>query len=125
MDNLLQSLRFAFRALVKNRLLSSLAVVSLALAIAGNATVFSLVSAMLLRPLPYENPETLLLLWQTDRDNAAFDLTPTSPANYADWKRATRSFERMAAMRPEPLSLTGGDRPEPVQQRSRVISSRS
>lgn len=114
MDNLLQSLRFALRALVKNRLLSFLAVVSLALAIAGNATVFSLVSAMLLRPLPYENPETLLLLWQTDRDNAAFDLTPTSPANFADWKRETRSFERMAAMRPEPLSLTGGDRPEPV-----------
>ena len=61
MDNLLQSLRFAFRALVKNRLLSLLAVVSLALAIAGNATVFSLVSAMLLRPLPYQNPETLLV----------------------------------------------------------------
>ena len=114
MDNLLQSLRFAFRALVKNRLLSFLAVVSLAFAIAGNATVFSLVSAMLLRPLPYENPETLLLLWQTDRDNAAFDLTPASPANFADWKRETRSFERMAAMRPQPLSLTGGDRPEPV-----------
>ena len=114
MDNLLQSLRFAFRSLLKNRLLSLLAVVSLALAIAGNATVFSLVSAMLLRPLPYEHPETLLLLWQTDRDNAAFDLTPASPANYADWKRETRSFERMAAMRPQPLSLTGGDRPEPV-----------
>ena len=121
MDNLLQSLRFAFRALVKNRLLSFLAVVSLALAIAGNATVFSLVSAMLLRPLPYENPETLLLLWQTDRDNAAFDLTPASPANYADWKRETRSFEQMAAMRPQPLSLTGGDRPEPVA--SAAVSS--
>ena len=121
MDNLLQSLRFAFRALVKNRLLSFLAVVSLALAIAGNATVFSLVSAMLLRPLPYENPETLLLLWQTDLDNAAFDLTPASPANYADWKRETRSFEQMAAMRPQPLSLTGGDRPEPVA--SAAVSS--
>ena len=121
MDNLLHSLRFAFRALVKNRLLSLLAVVSLALAIAGNATVFSLVSAMLLRPLPYENPETLLLLWQTDRDNAALDLTPASPANYADWKRETRSFEQMAAMRPQPLSLTGGDRPEPVT--SAAVSS--
>ena len=83
--------------------------------------MFSLVSAMLLRPLPYENPETLLLLWQTDLDNAAFDLTPASPANYADWKRETRSFEQMAAMRPQPLSLTGGDRPEPVA--SAAVSS--
>lgn len=114
MGNVLQSLRFAVRALVKNRLLSLLAVVSLATAIAGNATVFSLVSAMLLRPLPYENPETLVLLWQTDRDNTTFDLTPASAANYADWKRETRSFSQMAPMRPEPLSLTGGDRPEPV-----------
>ncbi len=114
MDNVLQSLRFAVRTLVKNRLLSLLAVLSLAIAIAGNATVFSLVSAMLLRPLPYENPETLLLLWQTDRENAAFDLTPASAANYADWKRETQSFVQMAAMRPEPLSLTGGDRPEAV-----------
>ena len=100
--------------MAKNRLVSALAVASLAIAIAGNATVFSLVSAMLLRPLPYESPETLVLLWQTDRDNAALDLTPASPGNFADWKRELRSFERMAAMRPEPLTLTGGDRPEPI-----------
>jgi putative ABC transport system permease protein len=114
MDNLIQDIRLSLRSLLKNRLVSILAVGSLALAISGNTTVFSLVNAILLRPLPYEDPDRLVFIWQTNQENPSFDLSPVSPANFVDWREASRSFTDIAALRTEPSSLTGGDRPEAV-----------
>ncbi len=114
MDTLIQDVRLAFRSLLKNRLVSLLAVGSLALAISGNTTVFSLVNAILLRPVPYDDPDRLVFVWQTNQENPNFDLSPVAPANFVDWREASRSFTDMAAMRNDPLSLTGGDRPEPL-----------
>ena len=84
MDTLFRDIRSASRALVKSPLVSLLAAGSLALAISGNTTVFSLVNALLLRPVPFEDPERLVFLWQSNRENPNFDLTPVSPANFID-----------------------------------------
>ncbi len=83
----------------------------MALGIGANSAVFSLVDAVLLRPLSYAEPERLVWLWEA---NAAQKLpvVPASPANFADWKEQSRSFEAMGAWRDVNLTLTGREFPE-------------
>ncbi len=112
MDSLIQDLRLAVRVLLKNRLVTFVATLSLALAIAGNTTVFSLVSGFMFLTLPYE-PERLVNLFQTttaQTNNRTF----VSSANFVDWRERSRSFDQLAAVRPGRFTLTGGDEPEPV-----------
>ena len=113
MNSLIQDVRLAGRVLLKHRLVTLVAIVSLALAIAGNTTVFSLVSAFMFRTLPVE-PERLVNLFQTITAQAN-DRTFVSSANFVDWRERSRSFDELAAMRPGRFNLTGGDEPEPVR----------
>ena len=111
MNSLIQDVRLAGRVLLKHRLVSVVAILSLALAIAGNTTVFSLVSAFMFRTLP--SAERLVNLFQTitAQTNAR---TFVSSANFVDWRERSRSFDELAAMRPGRFNLTGGDQPEPA-----------
>jgi putative ABC transport system permease protein len=59
---------------------------------------FSLVNVLLIRPLPYPDPDRLVVLWQSEKESTGFDLTPTSPANFVDWQERSTSFEEMAAL---------------------------
>ena len=113
MESLIQDLRLAVRVLLKHRLVTFLATLSLALAIAGNTTVFSLVSAFVFHTWPYEDPERLVVILQTSTYQT-IDPTLVSPANFVDWRERSRSFDELAAMRLRRFSLTGGDEPEPV-----------
>ena len=112
MNSLIHDVRLALRLLLKHRLVSVVATLSLALAIAGNTTVFSLVSAFMFPMLPDE-PERLVNLFETNTyqtNSRAF----VSSANFVDWRERSRSFDELAAMRPGRFNLTSGDEPEPV-----------
>lgn len=111
MSDFFQDLRFSARLLSRSPGFFLVAVLTLALGIGANSAVFSLLDAVLLRPLPYANPERLVWLWES---NAARKLpvVPASPANFADWARESRMFEAMAAWRDVNLTLTGAETPE-------------
>ena len=101
----LADLRGGGRALRKRPGLTALAIVTLVLGIGANGAIFSLVDAVLLRPLPYADPDRLVMAWEFDRRRAS-DLEMTSLSNYRDFKSG-RSFESTAAWgRPEALTLT-------------------
>jgi putative ABC transport system permease protein len=114
MRDLFQDLRLGLRTLGKTPVVSVLAVLSLGLAIGGNTTVFSMVDAILLRPLPFRDPDTLVMLWEANPANPLLDINRTSAENFLDFREGTSAFEHLSAIRPAAPSLTEGDRPEPV-----------
>ncbi len=114
MGHLLQDVRLGLRTLAKTPIVSVLAILSLGLAIAGNTTVFSIVDALLLRPLPFREPDTLVMLWEVNPSNPILDIKPTSADNFLDFREGTTAFEHLSALMPAFLSLTAGDRPEPL-----------
>jgi putative ABC transport system permease protein len=83
------------------------------LGIGANTAVFSLLNAVLLRPLPYLDPERLVLIWESAPFFGVED-SPVSPANYADWKARARSFERMGALEVAGYRIAGNGPPEMV-----------
>src|SRR5438094_2485722 len=115
MGTMLQDLRFGFRMLAKNPGFTAVAVFTLALAMGANTAIFSVVNAVLLRPLPYRDPERLVRLWENDTNgNLGPDFSVSVP-NFIDWRHQNRVFENMAAFAGVPFALTGGTTPEQVQ----------
>ena len=113
MAGLLQEFRHAARSLAKSRGYTTVAVLTLALGIGANTAVFSLLNAVLLRPLPYSDPDRLVLVWESAPFFGLHD-SPVSPANFADWRRRARSFEHMGALEITGYRLTGDGPPELV-----------
>ncbi len=113
MEALLQDLRYGFRALLANRGFATVTILTLALGIGANTAIFSMINAVLLRPLPYAEPERLVMVWE-DASFAGFPRNTPAPANYADWKTQNTVFEGMAAIRTQDFSLTGDGEPEKV-----------
>jgi putative ABC transport system permease protein len=114
LERLGQDLKTGFRVLRKNPGYAALAITTLALGIGANTAIFSVVSAVLLRPLPYDEPERLVQVWHTPpREQfpgvSRFSL---SPANLLDWRARSRSFEHVAAYDGAVLSWNDGSRPE-------------
>jgi hypothetical protein len=108
-----QDLRFGLRMLIRNRGVTALAVVALALGIGGNTAVFSVVNAVLLRPLPVADPDRLVQIWANSLSrNLPFAFT--SYSNYAEWKAGMPSMESMSAYSPGSASLMVGSEPERV-----------
>ena len=106
MGTLIQDLRFGVRMLLKNRGFATVAALTLALGIGANTAIFSVVDAVLLRPLPFYSPERLVALGQTeaaDREN----LSQFSFRNFADLRDRTKTFERLAAYYNTSVTLTG------------------
>ncbi|HEX8557042.1 MAG TPA: ABC transporter permease [Pyrinomonadaceae bacterium] len=112
-----QDLRFGARTLLKSPAFTAVAVLSLALGIGANTAIFSVVNAVLLRPLPYPEPDRLTHVWHTPPQESfpGMDRFSVSPGNYLDWKEQSRAFEQMAIYQYAGLSLsTGGGDPVPV-----------
>jgi predicted permease len=111
METLWQDLRYGLRTLRKSPGFTSVAVLTLALGIGANAAIFSVVNAVLLRSLPYRDPERLVeLIGNVKR--ARVERRGTSMADYIDWRDQSRSFEAMALYAGENVTLTGADEPE-------------
>jgi predicted permease len=102
-----QDTRFAVRTLLRSPGFTIAAVVALALGIGATTAIFSVVDAVLLRPLPYADPDRLTVVLHGGRD-------PVAPANYLDWRREASAFTRMGAAEYWQTNLSGGDRPERV-----------
>ena len=119
LSSLKQDLTQALRVILKTPVLSAIAVLSLALGIAANTTVFSVVHSFLLRPLPYVESERLVLLWENPVARAGNQF-PTSVPTFMDWRRSAQSFESMTAMELASANLTG--RAEPLRIDAAITS---
>ncbi len=95
----LQELRFAIRALRRNPVFATAAVLSLALGIGANTAIFSIVNGVLLRPAPFADLDRLAMVWETDR-NSGTSREPASIPDFLDFQARSRQFERLAAFSP-------------------------
>src|SRR5713226_7604691 len=106
MNTLWQDLRYGARMLIKRPGFTLIAVLTLALGIGGNTAIFSVVNAVLLRPLPYKDPGRLVTLFEENPRTGLLG-TPVSPADFLDWRAQNTVFERMAAIGYAFYVLTG------------------
>jgi putative ABC transport system permease protein len=105
METLFQNLRYTIRTLRKSPGFTAVAVLTLALGIGANTAIFSVVNAVLLRPLPYKDDSRLVVILNKGRN-------PVAPANFIDWRSQSRSFSHMGAAEYWTPNLTGTDNPE-------------
>lgn len=116
MSSLMADVRYALRVLSRAPFLALAVMAVLALGIGANTATFSILNAVLLRPLPFPDSGRLVRLYHVP-PQATFPGTPRfalSPANFYDWQRDARSFEAMTLYRGRPFTLTGGDEPRAV-----------
>jgi putative ABC transport system permease protein len=114
MNSFLKDLRYGLRMLAKNPGSTLVAVLALALGIGANSAIFSVVNAVLLRPLRYKDPNHLVVIWETKLSKGILQ-EQVSPPDYRDWAEQQRVFEKIAALREQPAVLTGGQLPERVE----------
>jgi predicted permease len=113
MRNLIQDLRYALRQLRRSPGFTSVAVLMLALGIGANTAIFTMVNAVLLRPLPYKEADRLLMVWEQNPHRGWFE-NIVSAANFLDWKKQNDVFEDMAAFESNFFNLSGGSKPEEI-----------
>ena len=120
MNTLWQDLRYGLRMLLKNPGFTLVAVVALALGIGANSAIFSVVNSLLLRPLPFEQPDRLVQVWEASAKRGRNEI-PASFPNFADWRDRSQVFEQTAAYSDWSFNLTGAAEPERI--RSAIVSS--
>jgi len=109
----MQDLRYAVRMLLKKPGFTMIAVLALALGIGANTAIFSVVNAVLLRPLPYQHPDRLVMVWQRLTGATAYPQLPCSAPDYIDYRDQTRTLENVAAFDNDNFTLvtsTGSER---------------
>src|SRR5712692_6940664 len=121
MNLILANLRYTLRQITKKPGFFIVAVAALALGIGANTAIFSTVDAVLLRPLPFANPDRLVMVWE-DASFVGFPRNTPAPANYFDWNDMSHAFVDMAATRGASANLTVDGPPEQVVGR-RVTSN--
>src|SRR4030095_8697332 len=113
MANLIQDLRSGWRALGARPGYTIVAVFALALGIGANTTIFSVVNAVLLKPLPYRDADRLVWIWERNPGNN-IERESTSLPNFIDWQKQNRSFEQLTAWARTQATLTGTGEPEQI-----------
>lgn len=111
MDSLAKDLRYAIRALAKSPGLTCIALVALALGIGPTTAIFSVVYANLLAPLPYSNPDQLVMVWSKVKGTR----NQVSAADFLDWQRQAKSFSELAAFFEQGYNLSSSSEPEYIQ----------
>ncbi len=112
--SLLHDLRYSARSLLKHPGFVITITSILALGIGANITIFSVVNAVLIRPLPYEAPNRIVMIWETNQSKAV-TRSIVSPANFLDWREQNHVFEHLAAFRFWYYTVTGAGDPERYQ----------
>ncbi len=124
LESLLRDLRISVRTLLRSPGFSIIAVFVMVLCIGATTSLFTVVRSVLLRPLPFRDPDQLMMVYEHFRDPSAnaqqFNYNPVAPADYYDWRTQTHGFEDMAAWRYWQFALTGerGELPELVSARA-------
>ncbi len=111
-----QDIRYGLRILAKNPGFTAIAVIALALGIGANSAIFSVVNAILLKPLPYKDPDRLVMIWE-EATHLGFPKDTPPPANFVDWRQQSTVFEGMAATSYRSFNLTGVGEPERLDGR--------
>jgi len=106
--------RYGARMLRRNPSFVAVVTLTLALGIGANTAIFSVVNSVLLKPLPFKDPNRLVIIWENDTKNRATN-SPVSLSDFVDWKDQTGAFEQIAAWRFLYFNLSGRDEPERVQ----------
>ena len=117
MRTLLADFRHGLTTLARRPWFTAIAVLTLALGIGANSAIFSVVSGVVLRPLPFKDPDRLMLLWES-RPEQGMEQLPVSYPNFTDWQARSRGFEGMAAFfsfNNTTFNLASGEEPERVQ----------
>jgi putative ABC transport system permease protein len=109
METTLHDLRFGLRMMVRSPGFTFIALLTLTLGIGANTAIFSVVNTVLLRPLPYHEPNRLVILWETQEQVG--QESPSLP-DFVDWRERNQSFEQMAVARRDNVNLTGTGEPE-------------
>jgi putative ABC transport system permease protein len=117
MEMLLQDVRYAIRTLIKSRGFTAVAVFALALGIGANTAIFSVINAAMIRPLPFKDPDRLVMVWEHNRPRARTQ-NVVSPANFLNWKDRNNVFEDMALFYDTRFNLTDVDDPEEIPAQS-------
>ena len=106
MGTIFKDIHYGIRSLGKHPGFTAVALITLALGIGANTAIFSVVNAVLLRPLPFDDPERIVWVWDTQPQ---LSLAPTSLPDFLDWKEQNRSFEHLAAYQSGNMFLDAGD----------------
>src|SRR4051812_13116274 len=115
MGSLWQDLRYALRMMVKTPGLTAVLVITLALGIGASTTIFSVVNSVVLRPLPYKDPDQLVRVYTEFLGKMQLRRFWVSPPEYQDFEKACQSCASVAAWSRGSASLSGGDRPVRIE----------
>jgi putative ABC transport system permease protein len=115
--NILQDIRYALRMLLKRPGFAGIVVLTLALGIGANTTIFSAIDAVLLNPLPYKDPERLMVVWETNKQLGPelWDRNEVTIGNFRDWRSRNQVFEQLGSLFYTDMILTGAGEPERIK----------
>ncbi len=110
-------MRYAFRVLLKSPGFTLAAAITLALGIGANTAIFSVLNAMLLRAMPFRDPQHLVMVWEANPalDSLVAERVQTCLQNFLEWREQNRVFEDIAFFRYSSFDLSGGDKPEQIK----------
>jgi hypothetical protein len=109
LESFLQDVRYGLRVLARNPGFTAVAVITLALGIGANTAIFTVVNAVLLRPLPYEKPDQLVAVFESEPECRN---CPVSGPDFLDWRQSSKSFSSLVAGTMDQASLTGAGEPQ-------------
>ena len=114
METVLRDVRFGLRMLLKNPGVTAVAVITMALGLGANTALFSVVNGVMLKSLPFKDPDRLVFALEANTEFPPPGIA-ASTLNYRDWKEQSKSFETMSARQSFTGNLTSSERPEKIQ----------